>query len=198
MTVADVERSEQDPGAWWPRGWRRLHVVILCFALATVVALIRAARDSAAGYRPSVDVRCLDYVLSRRAVETVRAVVGALGARHRDPVRIPAGATIFSLALSASLAIHRAGIEFPPPYPLDLSESSTRQYREGPTQFTCRLAIRSGFLDSATQPESGPRPSCAAHRRPLRHRRLPATRRCVCCRAWCSSTLAPSRLPPCR
>ena len=29
-----------DPGAWWPRGWRRLHVVILCFTLASVVALI--------------------------------------------------------------------------------------------------------------------------------------------------------------
>jgi hypothetical protein len=40
MTVADVEHSKQDPGAWWPRGWRRLHVVILCFAMATVVALI--------------------------------------------------------------------------------------------------------------------------------------------------------------
>jgi uncharacterized membrane protein YccC len=31
---------EHDSGAWWPRGWRRLHVVILCFALASVVALI--------------------------------------------------------------------------------------------------------------------------------------------------------------
>lgn len=35
-----VEPVRQDPGAWWPRGWRRLHVVILCFALASVVALI--------------------------------------------------------------------------------------------------------------------------------------------------------------
>jgi hypothetical protein len=35
-----VEPTRQDRGAWWPRGWRRLHVVILCFALASVVALI--------------------------------------------------------------------------------------------------------------------------------------------------------------
>jgi len=35
-----AEPSRQDPGAWWPRGWRRLHVVILCFALASVIALI--------------------------------------------------------------------------------------------------------------------------------------------------------------
>jgi hypothetical protein len=40
MTVGSVEPSGQDPGAWWPHGWRRLHVVILCFAIATVVALI--------------------------------------------------------------------------------------------------------------------------------------------------------------
>jgi hypothetical protein len=38
--MTNVEPSGQDPGAWWPRGWRRLHVVILCFALAAVVALI--------------------------------------------------------------------------------------------------------------------------------------------------------------
>jgi len=30
----------QDSGSWWPRGWRRLHVVILCFAVAAIVALI--------------------------------------------------------------------------------------------------------------------------------------------------------------
>jgi hypothetical protein len=35
-----ADRPPQDPGAWWPRGWRRLHVVILCFALASVAALI--------------------------------------------------------------------------------------------------------------------------------------------------------------
>jgi hypothetical protein len=40
MAVPNVERSAEDPGAWRPRGWRRLHVVILCFAMATVVALI--------------------------------------------------------------------------------------------------------------------------------------------------------------
>jgi 4-hydroxybenzoate polyprenyltransferase len=38
--MTNIEPSRQDPGAWWPRGWRRLHVVILCFALASVVALI--------------------------------------------------------------------------------------------------------------------------------------------------------------
>ena len=38
--MENVEPRGQDPGAWWPRGWRRLHVVILCFAMATVVALI--------------------------------------------------------------------------------------------------------------------------------------------------------------
>lgn len=38
--MPNVEPSGPDPGAWWPRGWRRLHVVILCFAMATGVALI--------------------------------------------------------------------------------------------------------------------------------------------------------------
>ena len=40
MIVGSVEPRGQDSGAWWPRGWRRLHAVILCFAMATVVALI--------------------------------------------------------------------------------------------------------------------------------------------------------------
>jgi len=39
MAMTNVEPSRQDSGAWWPRGWRRLYVVILCFALAWVVAL---------------------------------------------------------------------------------------------------------------------------------------------------------------
>jgi hypothetical protein len=38
--VIAMTDADQDPGAWWPRGWRRLHVVILCFALASVVALL--------------------------------------------------------------------------------------------------------------------------------------------------------------
>jgi hypothetical protein len=38
MTDADV--SPKEPGARWPRGWRRLHAVLLCFALASVAALI--------------------------------------------------------------------------------------------------------------------------------------------------------------
>jgi uncharacterized membrane protein YccC len=38
--MTGTESAGPDPGAWWPRGWRRLHVVILCFALASVVALI--------------------------------------------------------------------------------------------------------------------------------------------------------------
>ena len=38
--MAAADTPPQDPGAWWPRGWRRLHVVLLCFALASVVALI--------------------------------------------------------------------------------------------------------------------------------------------------------------
>lgn len=40
MAMTNVEPLRQDSGAWWPRGWRRLHVVILCFALASVIALI--------------------------------------------------------------------------------------------------------------------------------------------------------------
>ena len=31
---------EPDSGAWWPRGWGRLHVVILCFAVASGIAVI--------------------------------------------------------------------------------------------------------------------------------------------------------------
>lgn len=38
--MKDADRVEHDAGAWWPRGWRRLHVVLLCFALAALVALI--------------------------------------------------------------------------------------------------------------------------------------------------------------
>jgi hypothetical protein len=38
--MTSTESAGPDPGAWWPRGWRRLHVVILCFALASFVALI--------------------------------------------------------------------------------------------------------------------------------------------------------------
>jgi hypothetical protein len=34
------EHPSHEQGAWWPRGWRRLHVVLLCFAMAGVVALI--------------------------------------------------------------------------------------------------------------------------------------------------------------
>jgi 4-hydroxybenzoate polyprenyltransferase len=33
------EHRERERGAPWPRGWRRLHVVLLCFVVATVVAL---------------------------------------------------------------------------------------------------------------------------------------------------------------
>jgi hypothetical protein len=40
MTMRDAESAERESGAWWPRGWRRLHVVILCFVLASVVAFI--------------------------------------------------------------------------------------------------------------------------------------------------------------
>jgi uncharacterized membrane protein YccC len=35
-----ADSSSPDPGAWWPRGWRHLHVALLCFSLASVVALI--------------------------------------------------------------------------------------------------------------------------------------------------------------
>lgn len=40
MTMRDAESAEHESGAWWPRGWRRLHVVILCFAMASVVAFV--------------------------------------------------------------------------------------------------------------------------------------------------------------
>jgi hypothetical protein len=36
----EAARSSQERGAWYPRGWRRLHVVLLCVATASVVALI--------------------------------------------------------------------------------------------------------------------------------------------------------------
>lgn len=36
----EVDGPRQDSGAWWPRGWRRLHVVLLCFAVSFVVAVI--------------------------------------------------------------------------------------------------------------------------------------------------------------
>ena len=35
-----AEHLHEDPGAPRPRGWRRFHVVILCFVVATVVALV--------------------------------------------------------------------------------------------------------------------------------------------------------------
>ena len=38
--MKNAEHSPEDRGAWWPRGWRRLHVVILCLSIATAVALI--------------------------------------------------------------------------------------------------------------------------------------------------------------
>lgn len=34
------EHSDDDRGAPWPREWRRLHVVIGCFVVATIVALV--------------------------------------------------------------------------------------------------------------------------------------------------------------
>jgi hypothetical protein len=38
--MSSSEHPHDDRGAPWLRGWRRLHVVILCFVVATVVALI--------------------------------------------------------------------------------------------------------------------------------------------------------------
>jgi len=38
--MRDTDRLDMDSGGWWPRGWRRLHVVLLCFALASVVAFV--------------------------------------------------------------------------------------------------------------------------------------------------------------
>ncbi len=38
--MKDAEPVQREAGAWWPRGWRRLHVVLLCFALASIAALI--------------------------------------------------------------------------------------------------------------------------------------------------------------
>jgi hypothetical protein len=32
--------AHDDRGAPWPRGWRRLYVVIFCFAMAAVVAVV--------------------------------------------------------------------------------------------------------------------------------------------------------------
>lgn len=58
----------------------------------------RAARRPAAGDRRRFDVRRVDYVLSRRAAEALRAMVGALGEGHRDLVRLPTGAAILQLA----------------------------------------------------------------------------------------------------
>ena len=58
----------------------------------------RAADRPCAGDRRRPDVRRVDYVLSRRAAEAHRAMVGALGEGHRDLVRVPAGATILQLA----------------------------------------------------------------------------------------------------
>jgi 4-hydroxybenzoate polyprenyltransferase len=40
IVMNEADTAAKDPGAWWPRGWRRLHVVLLCFALASVAALI--------------------------------------------------------------------------------------------------------------------------------------------------------------
>ena len=58
----------------------------------------RAARRPTAGDGRRPDVCRLDYVLSRRAAEALRAMVGALGEGHRDLVRLPAGAAILQLA----------------------------------------------------------------------------------------------------
>lgn len=40
LIAMNTEGSRPDPGAPWPRGWRRLHVVILCFVVATIVAFV--------------------------------------------------------------------------------------------------------------------------------------------------------------
>jgi hypothetical protein len=36
--MREGDSGQVDSGAWWPRGWRRSHVVLLCFVLASVVA----------------------------------------------------------------------------------------------------------------------------------------------------------------
>ncbi len=73
----------------------------------------RAARGLGASDGLGVDVRHLDCVLSGRAVETIRAVVGALGAWHCDPLRLHACTTLLPLNQTERWAIDAcASLEF--------------------------------------------------------------------------------------
>jgi hypothetical protein len=59
--------------------------------------LMRGVDRPGAGDRRRPVVRRVDHVLSRRSAEAHRAMVGALGKGHRDPVRFPSGAALLQL-----------------------------------------------------------------------------------------------------